>query len=140
MNLTPNQTVAWRVHFARRLRNWTQEETVEQLEAVGIQWSPDTLSNIEQSVTGKRPKNFSADELVAIIQDNAFPVQWFLCPPAHDPYGLLPTISPRPGKVAMTPDELVACILDPHGLVAQALVDADGLSAATRARLPQPPE
>ena len=66
-SFTPNQVVAQRIVIARELRGWTQEEAAERLEPfLGARWSGATFSIVERSVDGKRIRQFSADELVAL--------------------------------------------------------------------------
>ena len=79
--LTPNQLVAERIAFARKLRGWTQEEAAERLAPVlGLKWSSATFSIVERSVDGKRIKQFSADELVALSRAFQLPIGFWFTP------------------------------------------------------------
>jgi hypothetical protein len=132
--VTPDQVVAARWTLARRSLNWTQEQAVQELARVGIDWSAPTLSNVERSINAKRVKEFSASEVVALSRCTGYPVSWFFTPIAPDQFGLLPRIVPRKSKLAVTADELVEAIFGRRGdALSQALVDSmPTLSAATR--------
>jgi hypothetical protein len=135
--VTPDQVVAARWTLARRSLNWTQEQAVQELARVGIDWSAPTLSNVERSVNGKRVKEFSASEVVALSKATGYPVSWFFVPLGPDPFGLMPRIVPRESKLAASPDELVQSVI---GRLPDATEEAlaevwASLSSATRAQL-----
>jgi len=80
--LTPNQVVAYNLHRARTLRQWTQEEAAEALEQhLGKLWSKAVFSAAERSVDGQRIRPFDADELVAFARAFELPLLYFLMPP-----------------------------------------------------------
>jgi transcriptional regulator with XRE-family HTH domain len=123
--MTPDQVCAARLVLARRALNWTQERMCRELEKVGISWSAPTLSNVERSINGRRIKEFSASEIVALAKATGFPVAWFFVPIAPDAFGLMPRIVPRESKLAVTSDELVDAVLGRRGdAVSEALTDA----------------
>ena len=103
---TPNQVVAQRIAIARELRGWTQEEAAERLEPfLGARWSGATFSIVERSIDGKRIRQFSADELVALSRAFELPIGWWFTPSLGDH-----------SAVVVTPDA-------PDGLPAQVMVD-----------------
>ena len=103
---TPNQVVAQRIALARQLRGWTQEEAAERLQTyLGSRWSAATFSIVERSVDGKRIRQFSADELVALSRAFDVPIGWWFTPSWGDDTALV-----------HTPDT-------PDGLPAQLMVD-----------------
>lgn len=103
---TPNQVVAQRIALARQLRGWTQEEAADRLEPfLGMRWSAATFSIVERSIDGKRIRQFSADELVALSRAFEVPIGWWFTPSWGDDTALV-----------LTPDE-------PDGLPAQVMVD-----------------
>ncbi len=103
---TPNQVVAQRIAFARQLRGWTQEEAADRLEPyLGARWSAATFSIVERSVDGKRIRQFTADELVALSRAFDVPIGWWFTPSWGDDTAHV-----------VTPDA-------PHGLPSQLMVD-----------------
>ena len=103
---TPNQVVAQRIAFARQLRGWTQEEAADRLEPyLGAKWSAATFSIVERSVDGKRIRQFTADELVALSRTFDVPIGWWFTPSWGDDTALV-----------VTPDA-------PDGLPSQLMVD-----------------
>ena len=103
---TPNQVVAERIALARQLRGWTQEEAADRLEKfLGAKWSPATFSIVERSVDGKRIRQFTADELVALSRAFDVPIGWWFTPSWGDS-----------SAVVVTPDA-------PDGLPSQLMVD-----------------
>jgi transcriptional regulator with XRE-family HTH domain len=105
--LTPNQLVAERIAFARKARGWTQEEAAEILEPfLGQRWSSATFSIIERSVDGKRIRQFSTDDLVALSRAFQVPIGFWITPSWTDEG------HPR----VVTPDV-------PEGLPSQTLLD-----------------
>ena len=79
--LTPNQVVAERIAYARKLRGWTQEEAAERLAPfIPVRWSPVTFSIVERSVDGKRIRQFTADDLVALSRAFEVPVSYWFTP------------------------------------------------------------
>ena len=78
---TPNQLVARRITDARELRGWTQEQAAEELAPfLGMKWSPATFSIVERSIDGKRIRQFSADEIVALSRAFSVPVSFWFTP------------------------------------------------------------
>jgi transcriptional regulator with XRE-family HTH domain len=79
--LNPNRLVGYNLGRARRLRGWTQAETVERLKPfLRKRWSVASYSHAEKSATNDRIRRFSADELVAFAQTFDLPVTFFLLP------------------------------------------------------------
>ena len=79
--LTPNQLVAERIAYARKLRGWTQEEAAERLAPfMGVKWSAVTFSIVERSVDGKRIRQFTADDLVALSRAFQLPIGFWFTP------------------------------------------------------------
>lgn len=80
--LSPNQLVAFNLREARKLREWTQVEAAERLEPhLGTRWSEAVFSSAERSVDGKRVREFTADDLVALSNAFELPIVFFLLPP-----------------------------------------------------------
>jgi transcriptional regulator with XRE-family HTH domain len=89
--LSPNQIAAYNLARARALRRWTQEQTAERLERyLGWRWSKANYSAAERAVTGRRPRSFDADDLLAFARTFELPITWFLLRP-HGREPLLPT-------------------------------------------------
>jgi len=80
--LTPNQIVAANLARARAFRGWTQEEASEHLAPYlgGERWSKASWSAAERSVDGLRPREFTADEIVAFSQCFELPLAWWFLP------------------------------------------------------------
>jgi hypothetical protein len=80
--MTPNQLIAYNLTEARRLQGLTQEQAAEKLEPfIGERWSVPVFSAAERSVTGKRIREFSADDVVAFSRAFDLPVSFFFKPP-----------------------------------------------------------
>lgn len=79
---TPNQIVAYRIHEARRMRGWTQEQAAVELEPyLGTKLSTASFSAIERSFAGGRIRQFNADEILALSRGFRLPIGWFFTPP-----------------------------------------------------------
>ena len=79
---TPNQIVAYRIHEARRMRGWTQEQAAAELEPyLGTKLSTASFSAIERSFAGGRIRQFNADEILALARGFRLPIGWFFTPP-----------------------------------------------------------
>ena len=79
--LTPNQLVAERIAFARKLRGWTQEEAADRLSRfLSVRWSAVTFSIVERSIDGKRIRQFTADDLVALSRTFEVPISYWFTP------------------------------------------------------------
>ena len=72
---------------------------------LGARWSGATFSIVERSIDGKRIRQFSADELVALSRAFEVPIGWWFTPSWGDH-----------SAVVVTPDA-------PDGLPAQVMVD-----------------
>jgi hypothetical protein len=80
---TPNQVVASRLADARMIRHLTQEQAAAALAPyLGARWSGATFSLVERSVDGKRVRQFTADDLLALSRAFDLPIGFFLSPPA----------------------------------------------------------
>ena len=92
LNLTVNQVVAYNLKRARETRAWTQEEAANRLQPyLGVRWSKQTFSTAERSIESKVPREFTADEIVALALAFDVPISYFLTPPPWQP-----RISTRP--------------------------------------------
>lgn len=88
--LTPNQLIAWNLREARREvgereglgRPLTQEEAADRLEPyLGVRWSRTTFSAAEEgTISGRRIRQFSADDVVAFARAFNLPIGWFFLP------------------------------------------------------------
>lgn len=77
-----NQIVALNVAKARALRGWTQEEAADALAPyLGVRMSGASFSAIERSVDRGRPREFSANEILAFARGFRVPIAWFFTPP-----------------------------------------------------------
>lgn len=95
---TPSQVVAHNMTRARQLRGLTQSEIAVRLSAFsGAPWSDVTVAQAEGSVSGKRVRQFTANELVALARTFDLPVVYFFMPP-EDGSGRLQT--PDVGEMA----------------------------------------
>jgi hypothetical protein len=64
------------------LRGWTQKQAAEHLKShLGESWSEAVFSAAERSVTGKRPREFTANDLYAFSVAFDLPIPYFLMPP-----------------------------------------------------------
>jgi transcriptional regulator with XRE-family HTH domain len=78
-----NQVIATRLREARKLRRMTQADLAERLEPLlGVRWPVTSVSAAEGSVSGKRPREFTADEVTAFARVLELPVPWFFRVPA----------------------------------------------------------
>lgn len=83
---TANQLVAMNITTMRKRRGWTQEDFAERLEPVlGDRWSIAVVSAAERSVTGKRVREFTADELVALARTFEVPIGSLFLMTADEP-------------------------------------------------------
>lgn len=88
---TPSQVVAHNMTRARQLRGLTQAEIAQRLSAFsGAPWSDVTVAQAEGSVSSKRVRQFTANELVALARAFDLPVTYFFMPP-EDRAGRLQT-------------------------------------------------
>lgn len=95
---TPSQVVAHNMTRARQLRGFTQAEIAMRLTTFsGAPWSDVTVAQAEGSVSGKRVRQFTANELVALARTFDLPVTYFFMPP-QDGSGRLQT--PDVGEMA----------------------------------------
>lgn len=121
--MTGNQVVAYNLFLGRILRGLTQEDAAERLEPfLGERWSKATFSAAERSVSGRRIRQFDADEIVGFARGLDLPVWWFFVPPEEDTYGRLPKITPPAGVdegQLLNPRELLARVVDLEGLLAR---------------------
>ena len=77
-----NRAVAHNLRLARELVGWTQEQAAEELEKwLGVRWSMASWSAAEHSADGVRPRQFSADEIVAFSLTFRLPIAWWFLPP-----------------------------------------------------------
>lgn len=118
VGLTPNQVVAWNLREARRKRGWTQEQAAQELEPyLGERWRRTTFSAAEEgTISGRRIRQFTADDLVAFSRCFDLPIAWFLLPPPLDeieqPYVLVNQAQQERGQQEGYADPLL-----PGGLI-----------------------
>jgi transcriptional regulator with XRE-family HTH domain len=94
---TPSQVVAHNLTRARELRGLTQTEVAERLSRfTGANWSQATVAQAEGSVAGRRIRQFTANELVALARTFDLPVLFFFMPP-DDGEGRLMTDDAKAG-------------------------------------------
>lgn len=80
--LTANQLVGYNLARIRKALGLSQEEAAERLEPyLGTRWSKNVYSAAERSYDGKRVRQFTADELLAMALAFGVPVTYFLLPP-----------------------------------------------------------
>lgn len=98
--LSPNQVVAFNLRKVREMRGLTQEQAAEKLERfLGVRWKKATFSNAERSVEGKRIKQFTADEIVAIARAFDVTLSDLFAPPFETVHGRSVTVH-QPGLPA----------------------------------------
>jgi hypothetical protein len=86
--LTPNQVVAYNLRELRQQKKWTHEEAaLRLLPCLGVKWSKASFSAAELSVEGKRIKQFSLDEIVALSVAFNVPIWRFFAPPTNAVHG-----------------------------------------------------
>ena len=90
-------------------KKYTQDEAAKKLnEFLGVHWSKATFSNAERSIEGKRIKQFSADEIVAIARAFDVTISDIFAPPYQVIHGRRAVIS-QPGlprERALEPHQL----------------------------------
>jgi hypothetical protein len=80
--LTPNQIVAINVEEAREQKRWTQFQAVRELARFGLHWSRANYAMaVAASATGKRIREFNADEIVAFAQAFGVSIWRLFVPP-----------------------------------------------------------
>ncbi len=81
--LSANQVVSYRLREARELRGWTQKDAGERLGVyLGVRWSEASVSQAETSCyPGRRRREFTGDELLALVRCFELPMMFFLVPP-----------------------------------------------------------
>lgn len=108
--LTMNQLVAWNLRAARLERGWKQDEAAERLEPyLGERWSRTTFSAAEEgTISGRRIRQFTANDVAAFAQAFEVPVLWFLMPPAEERF----LIQVSESEV-LNPEDYLAWLLAP---------------------------
>jgi hypothetical protein len=102
--LSPNQIVAFNLWLARELNGWTQETAAERLEPfLGERWSRIVFSAAERSVTGKRIRQFSADDIFAFAATFRLPVSFFFMPPPN-----VDEVAARTARNSLSAEQMVA--------------------------------
>jgi hypothetical protein len=81
--LSANQVVSYRLREARELRGWTQKDAGERLGVyLGVRWSEASVSQAENSCyPGRRCREFTGDDLLALVRCFELPMAFFLVPP-----------------------------------------------------------
>jgi transcriptional regulator with XRE-family HTH domain len=90
----PNRLIGMNLRRARYLRGLNQAEAAELLEPyLGVRWSSSTFSLAETSLSGRRVRDFSADEVAAFSKAFRLPVVFFYLPVSADEAdGRVPTV------------------------------------------------
>lgn len=90
----PNRLIGLNLRRARQMRGLSQAEAAELLEPyLGARWSGSTFSVAETSLSGRRVRDFSADEVAAFAKAFQLPVGFFFLPlPAEQAEGRVPTV------------------------------------------------
>jgi hypothetical protein len=97
ISITPNQVVAFNLKKLRETRKLTQDQAAEKLSRfLPGRWSKQAFSNAERSVEGKRIKQFTADEIVAITRAFDVTLSDLFAPPYEVIHGR-PVIVNQPG-------------------------------------------
>ena len=87
-SLTANQIVAYNLARIRKVRGLSQGQAAELLEPyLGARWSKAVYSAAERSYDGKRVRQFTADDLVAMSKAFGVPVLYFFLPPKAEDRG-----------------------------------------------------
>jgi transcriptional regulator with XRE-family HTH domain len=82
--LSVNQLIARNLFRARELKGWTQEQAAQRLEPyLGQRWSKATFSAAERSLDGRRPREFTVNEIVAFAAAFGQSLDWFFVPPTE---------------------------------------------------------
>lgn len=118
-----NQLVAYNLRRARELREMTQQAAGAKLaEYLGKPWSAAGWSAAEQSIEGKRIRQFTPNEILAFAHlFDVPPSYFFMPPPGREDVAQITFTDPRPGsrprKVLDAGDvlELVLLVSDPLG-------------------------
>ena len=85
MSITANQLVAYNLMRLRKSAGLSQEQAAERLEPwLGTRWSKTVYSAAERSYQGKRIRQFTADELLAMSLAFGVPPVYFFLPPKAD--------------------------------------------------------
>jgi transcriptional regulator with XRE-family HTH domain len=80
--LSTNQLVAYNMTRIRKALGLSQEQAADHLERyMGVRWSKAVYSAAERSYSGKRVRQFSADDLTALSLAFGVPVVYFFLPP-----------------------------------------------------------
>lgn len=102
-----NQIVAYNLSYYRRKAGLTQEELGER-----IGWSKVVVSSAERSWHSNRPRQFTANDLVALSDALGIPLQAFLLPPPDDGHGSTYLLTQDGGDLSMA-DLMQAVVTDP---------------------------
>jgi len=140
--MTTNQVIAYNLQLARALRGLTQDEAAECIQRYlgGEKWSKANLSAAERSVTGRRVRQFSADEIMAFAQAFDLDVGFFFTPPLPpDPFRRWPqVVSPAdaPAERLITDVDLVDRLIpNPEGWIENLERGLEGADPTTRDRI-----
>ena len=107
---TANQIVAFNVAKARLLRGWTQEEAADALAPyLGVRMSAASFSAIERSVDVARPREFSANEILAFARGFRVPIAWFFTPPGF--WEGVGVSTPDAGEEGLDPEVMLDAVL-----------------------------
>ena len=93
-SLTANQLVAYNLARIRKVRGLSQDQAADLLEPyLGARWSKAVYSAAERSYDGKRVRQFTADNLVAMSKAFGVPVLYFFLPPKTEDRGSAAALS-----------------------------------------------
>lgn len=77
-----NQIVAYNLRAARVMRGWSQGDLAERLEgASGRRVTTSTVSSLERTWDGERPRRFDVHEVILLAHVLDVPLLWFFLPP-----------------------------------------------------------
>lgn len=80
--MTANQLAAYNLARIRKARGLSQEQAADLLAPyLGVRWSKAVYSAAERSYDGKRVRQFTADDLVAMASAFGVPLLYFFLPP-----------------------------------------------------------
>src|ERR1700733_4927729 len=87
-SMTANQLVAYNLARVRKAQGLSQEQAADLLAPwLGVRWSKAVYSAAERSYDGKRVRQFSADDLIAMSSAFGVPVLHFFLPPKAEDRG-----------------------------------------------------
>jgi transcriptional regulator with XRE-family HTH domain len=134
--MTPNQVVAWNLWQERKRRGWTQEQMSERLARHGIVWKKATYYAAEASREPgtSKPRQFTADEIIAFALAFDRPVVSFLVPP---PEATVILSEERVSRVRLMEAGVAEDIADMRDLAERLRATATAIEVFEEARQPK---